>query len=104
MGAPHRQDQRGGTAASEPSAGGIRGEDQRADADLKAEKKTVRDITLAVYEYLVQEKIQEQLAGMEQDFQEKGELALAKEYSRCTVSPWSCLTSLWSFWGRNPSA
>mgnify|MGYP001859527860 FL=1 len=49
---------------------------------LKQRKKTVRDITFAVYEYLVQEKIQERLAGMEQDFQEKGELALAKEYSQ----------------------
>ena len=49
---------------------------------LKQRRKTVRDITLAVYEYLVQEKIQEQLAGMEQAFQESGELALAKEYSQ----------------------
>ena len=49
---------------------------------LKKRKKTVKEITLAVYEYLVQEKIQEQLAELEQKFQEDGELALAKEYSQ----------------------
>ena len=49
---------------------------------LKKRKKTVKDITLAVYEYLVQEKIQEQLAELEQKFQEDGELALAKEYAQ----------------------
>lgn len=46
------------------------------------EKKTVKEITLAVYEYLVQEKIQEQLEELEQKFQEDGELALAKEYAQ----------------------
>ena len=49
---------------------------------LKKRKKTVKEITHAVYEYLVQEKIQEQLAELEQKFQEDGELALAKEYSQ----------------------
>lgn len=49
---------------------------------LKQRKKTVRDVTLAVYEYLVQEKLQEQLLGMETAFQEAGELALAKEYAQ----------------------
>ena len=49
---------------------------------LKKRKKTVKEITLAVYEYLVQEKIQEQLAELEQKFQEEGELALAKEYAQ----------------------
>ena len=49
---------------------------------LKQRKKTVRDVTLAVYEYLVQEKLQEQLRGMELAFQEAGELALAKEYAQ----------------------
>ena len=49
---------------------------------LKQRKKTVRDVTLAVYEYLVQEKVQEQLHGMELAFQEAGELALAKEYAQ----------------------
>ena len=49
---------------------------------LKKRKKTVKEITLAVYEYLVQEKIQEQLVELEQKFQEDGELALAKEYAQ----------------------
>ena len=49
---------------------------------LKKRRKTVKEITLAVYEYLVQEKIQEQLAELEQKFQEDGELALAKEYAQ----------------------
>ena len=49
---------------------------------LKQRKKTVRDVTLAVYEYLVQEKLQEKLKKMELDFQEQGELALAKEYAQ----------------------
>ena len=49
---------------------------------LKQRKKTVRDVTLAVYEFISAEKMQEQLSGMEQEFQEKGELALAKEYAQ----------------------
>lgn len=49
---------------------------------LKQRKKTVRDITLAVYDYLVQEKLQEKLSEMEKQFQDQGELALAKEYSQ----------------------
>lgn len=49
---------------------------------LKQRSKTVRDVTLAVYEYIAGEKIQEKLAGMEQKFQEASELALAKEYAQ----------------------
>lgn len=49
---------------------------------LKQRKKTVRDVTLAVYEFISEEKMQEQLSEMEQKFQEKGELALAKEYAQ----------------------
>ncbi|OUP83464.1 helicase-exonuclease AddAB subunit AddB [Lachnoclostridium sp. An169] len=49
---------------------------------LKKRRKTVRDITLAVYEHLVREKLQEQLKSMEDRFQAEGELALAKEYSQ----------------------
>ena len=49
---------------------------------LKQRKKTVRDVTLAVYEFISAEKMQEQLSEMEQEFQEKGELALAKEYAQ----------------------
>ena len=49
---------------------------------LKKRKKNVRDITMAVYEFLVQEQMQEKVQAMELRFQETGELALAKEYSQ----------------------
>ena len=49
---------------------------------LKQRRKTVRDVTFAVYEYIAGEKLQEQLAAMEQKFQQAGELALAKEYAQ----------------------
>lgn len=49
---------------------------------LKQKRKTVKDITLAVYEFMVQENIQERLKKTEEEFQEAGELALAKEYSQ----------------------
>lgn len=49
---------------------------------LKQRRKTVKDVTMAVYEFFLREKIQEQLLLMEQNFQEQGELALAKEYAQ----------------------
>ena len=49
---------------------------------LRKRKKTVGDITRAVYEYLVQEKLQEQIRRLELRFQAEGELELAKEYSQ----------------------
>lgn len=49
---------------------------------LKKRKKTVRDITIALYEFLVQEQMQEMTHKMELFFQENGELAKAKEYSQ----------------------
>ena len=49
---------------------------------LKQKRKTVSDITLAVYNYLVQEEIQQKLSELELQFQEQGELALAKEYAQ----------------------
>ena len=49
---------------------------------LKQRRKTVRDVTLAVYEFIASEHMQEQIAGMEALFQEQGELALAKEYAQ----------------------
>lgn len=49
---------------------------------LKKRSKTVRDVTLAVYEFFRQEKLQEQIQAMELKFQNEGELALAKEYSQ----------------------
>ena len=48
---------------------------------LKQKQKTVRDITLAVYEFMVKENLQDRLARQEEAFQEAGELALAKEYA-----------------------
>ena len=51
-------------------------------AILKQRRKTVRDVTLAVYGYIAGERLQEQLAAMEQKFQAEGELALAKEYAQ----------------------
>ena len=49
---------------------------------LKQKRKTVKDITLAVYEFMVHENIQERLKKTEEEFHEAGELALAKEYSQ----------------------
>lgn len=49
---------------------------------LRKRSKTVKDITMAVYDFLVQEQMQEQIRKMEEAFQEAGELALAKEYSQ----------------------
>lgn len=49
---------------------------------LKQRKKTVRDICEAVCRFFEQQKIQQKLSGMEQQFQEKGALALAKEYAQ----------------------
>lgn len=49
---------------------------------LKRRKKTVKDITLAVYEYMAAEKLQQQLTELELRFQENGELELAKEYAQ----------------------
>ena len=49
---------------------------------LKKRKKTVKEITTAVYEFFVQEQMQEKVQQMETYFQEQGELALSKEYSQ----------------------
>lgn len=49
---------------------------------LKMRKKTVRDITTAIYTFLVKEEMQEMISKMEVFFQENGELAKAKEYSQ----------------------
>lgn len=49
---------------------------------LKQRKKTVRDITLAVYEFMVKEELQHKIKRQEEEFQETGELALAKEYAQ----------------------
>lgn len=49
---------------------------------LRQRKKTVRDVTLAVYGYIASMQMQERLGRMEAAFQEAGELALAKEYAQ----------------------
>ena len=49
---------------------------------LKQRRKTVKDITMALYEFMVQEQLQERIAEQEQKFRENGELALAKEYAQ----------------------
>lgn len=49
---------------------------------LRQRKKTVRDITLAVYEFMVREELQQKLKRQEEQFQNTGELALAKEYAQ----------------------
>lgn len=49
---------------------------------LRKRNKTAGDISLAVYEFFVQERMQEQIRKLELQFQENGELALAKEYSQ----------------------
>lgn len=49
---------------------------------LKQRRKTVRDITMALYDFMVQEELQEKLKKQEVSFQEAGELALAREYAQ----------------------
>ncbi len=49
---------------------------------LRQRSKTVKDITLAVYEFMVKEKLQVRLKQQEEEFQAAGELALAKEYAQ----------------------
>lgn len=82
LGEKDTDDDKGRTGRTEPSAHALCGKTDTAAYSSEEEKKTVKEITLAVYEYLVQEKIQEQLAELEQKFQEDGELALAKEYAQ----------------------
>ncbi len=49
---------------------------------LKQRQKTVKDITMALYEFMVQEDLQVQLKCQEEVFQADGEMALAKEYAQ----------------------
>lgn len=49
---------------------------------LRQRKKTVRDITEALYDFLVREDMQLVLKKQEETFSAKGELALAKEYAQ----------------------
>lgn len=49
---------------------------------LKQRRKTVRDITEALYRFLEKEKLQQALKRQEEEFAAAGELALAKEYAQ----------------------
>ncbi len=49
---------------------------------LKQRYKTVKDVTVSLYEFLVKQDCQLKLKEMELKFQEQGELALSKEYAQ----------------------
>jgi len=49
---------------------------------LKQKRKTVRDISEALYYFLVREELQAKIKKQEIVFEENGELALAKEYAQ----------------------
>lgn len=49
---------------------------------LKKRKKTVTEITTALYEFFVREEVQKKVKAQEQLFHEAGELALEKEYAQ----------------------
>ncbi|MDO5589655.1 MAG: helicase-exonuclease AddAB subunit AddB [Lachnospiraceae bacterium] len=49
---------------------------------LRQRRKTVKDITMALYEFMVRENLQERIADQEKYFLENGQLALAKEYAQ----------------------
>lgn len=49
---------------------------------LRKRRKTVKDVTVAVYEFLVREEMQEKIQRLSEKFLEEGELALAKEYAQ----------------------
>lgn len=49
---------------------------------LRQRKKSVRDITEALYDFLVEQKMQSALKRQEEEFQQSGETALAREYAQ----------------------
>lgn len=49
---------------------------------LKSRKKTVRHVTEALHNFFVQEELQQHVKNMQLQFEEKGEIALAKEYGQ----------------------
>lgn len=49
---------------------------------LRQRKKTVKDITMALYQFMVKEELQKKLKVQEEAFQAAGEFALAKEYAQ----------------------
>ena len=59
----------------------------------RQKKKTVLDITLAVYEFIAGEHLQENWNNSRNFSQNRENLHLQKNMSRSTGSSWSCLTS-----------
>ena len=55
---------------------------QEVTLALKKKRKTVEEITLALHAFFVREELQEKVKRYEQQFQETGELSLAKEYAQ----------------------
>lgn len=49
---------------------------------LKQKRKTVQDISEALYHFFVREGLQEKIREQEMEFEQAGELALAKEYAQ----------------------
>ncbi len=49
---------------------------------LKKRRKTVAEVTRAMYGFMVKERLQIRIKEQEEQFQKKGELALAKEYAQ----------------------
>lgn len=68
---------------------------------LRQRKKTVQDITMAVYEFFVRENMQTRLMQREEHFTQRGELHLPRSMPRFIRSFWIYSTSLWNCWGMN---
>ena len=66
---------------------------------LTQKSKSVMDITLALHDFFVKEKIQEQLQRLEEELQRKGELALAKEYAQIYRIVIDCFDQIVEFLG-----
>lgn len=49
---------------------------------LRQRKKTVKDITMALYQFMIKEELQKKLKAQEEAFQAACEFALAKEYAQ----------------------
>ncbi|MDD2979483.1 MAG: helicase-exonuclease AddAB subunit AddB [Hespellia sp.] len=71
---------------------------------LKQRKKTVRDVTVALYEFIAGQRMQERLLEREQYFQESGELALAKEYAQIYRTVLELLDKFVELLGEEPIA
>ena len=78
VGETDRMGRRGRTSGTEPSQSTICGKDEQSHGHPEAAQEDRPDVTLAVYGYIAGERLQEQLAAMEQKFQAEGELAPGK--------------------------